>query len=61
MAGRARLASEGETLRNSEYVSLQNREIRALVHYPVIGMIAARLARSSTIRLGTTSSYPSHP
>jgi ectoine hydroxylase-related dioxygenase (phytanoyl-CoA dioxygenase family) len=43
--------SDGDTIRNSEYVSLQNREIRALVHYPVIGMIAARLSRSSVVRL----------
>jgi hypothetical protein len=42
---------QGETLRNSEYVSLQNREIHALVHEPVIGMIAARLSRSAVVRL----------
>ena len=42
---------DGDTIRNSEYVSLQNREIRALVQYPVIGMIAARLSRSRIVRL----------
>ena len=36
---------DGDTIRNSEYVSLQNREIRALVRYPIIGLIAARLGR----------------
>lgn len=44
-------AADGETLRNSEYVSLQNRQVRNLVHFPLIGMIAARLSRSGTIRL----------
>lgn len=43
--------SDGDTIRNSEYTALQNREIRALAEYPVIGMIAARLARSNEIRL----------
>jgi len=43
--------ADGDTIRNNEYASLQNREIRDLVHYPLIGMIAARLARSPVIRL----------
>jgi hypothetical protein len=38
-------------IRNSEYTALQNRDIRALVSYPVIGAIAARLSRSPIIRL----------
>jgi hypothetical protein len=42
---------DGNTIRNNEYTSLQNREIRDLVRYPLIGMIAARLARSPLIRL----------
>lgn len=43
--------SDGDTIRNSEYTALQNREIRALVEYPAIGAIAARLTRSNEIRL----------
>lgn len=42
---------DGDTIRNSEYTALQNREIRALVQHPIIGAIAARLTRSSEIRL----------
>ena len=42
---------DGDTLRNSEYTALQNREIRALVQHPIIGAIAGRLARSNKIRL----------
>ena len=42
---------EGIGLRNNEFVSLQNRQLRALVEHPAIGMIAARLSRSSVIRL----------
>lgn len=42
---------DGDGIRNSEYTALQNREIRALVEYPIIGAIAARLARSPLIRL----------
>jgi hypothetical protein len=44
-------ADDGMAMRNNEYVSLQNREIRALVHHPVIGLIAARLSRSNVVRL----------
>lgn len=43
--------SDGDMIRNSEYVALQNRELRALAEYPIIGAIAARLARSNEIRL----------
>lgn len=43
--------TDGETLRNSEYASLQNQQIHDLVHSPVIGMIAARLSRSQIVRL----------
>jgi len=43
--------SDGDTIRNSEYTALQNRQIRALVEYPLIGAIAARLTRSDVIRL----------
>jgi hypothetical protein len=41
----------GAGLRNSEFVALQNREIRQLVEYQLIGAIAARLSRSRTVRL----------
>ena len=40
-----------ETIRNSEFVALQNTQIRALVLQPIIGAIAARLAGTDTIRL----------
>ena len=43
--------SDGDTIRNSEYTALQNREIRGLAEYPLIGAIAARLTRSDEIRL----------
>ncbi|MGB8701970.1 MAG: phytanoyl-CoA dioxygenase family protein, partial [Thermosynechococcaceae cyanobacterium] len=42
---------DGDTLRNNEFVSLQNKELRQLALQPVIGAIAARLARTSEIRL----------
>lgn len=42
---------DGNDIRNSEYTALQNREIRALVEYPLIGAIAARLTRTSIVRL----------
>jgi hypothetical protein len=41
----------GDCLRLNDYASLQNEELRALVGYPVIGAIAARLARARSIRL----------
>lgn len=37
--------------RNNEFVSLQVSQLRALATYPLIGAIAAKLARSSAIRL----------
>jgi hypothetical protein len=40
-----------ETIRNSEFVALQNAQIRSLVLEPIIGAIAARLAGTDTIRL----------
>lgn len=40
-----------ESLKISEIIALQNREIRALVEEPIIGAIAARLAGTKTIRL----------
>ena len=43
--------SDGGAIRNSEYTALQNRQIRALVQEPIIGAIAARLARTPVIRL----------
>ena len=53
---------DGDTIRNSEYTALQNREIRALVQHPIIGAIAGRLtpgpARSGS---GTTSLSRSRP
>ena len=39
------------TPRNNEFVSLQINELKELARYPLIGAIAARLTRSSTIRL----------
>jgi len=42
---------DGDGMRNSEFTALQNREIRALIEYPIIGAIAARLTRSPIIRL----------
>ncbi len=41
----------GDTLRMSDYVSLQNDEIHELVKAPVLGAIAARLSGSRTVRL----------
>lgn len=42
---------DDERLRNVEYLSLRNRQVRALALYPMIGAIAARLAGTDTIRL----------
>ena len=42
---------DGDGVRNNEFVSLQNREIQALVKQPIIGAIAARLARTQQVRL----------
>ena len=42
---------DGEGQRNSEFVSLQKKELKALAVYPLLGAIAARLTRSGTIRV----------
>lgn len=42
---------DGDVPRINDYVSLQNREISALVFHPLVGAIAARLAATPTIRL----------
>jgi Phytanoyl-CoA dioxygenase (PhyH) len=42
---------QGETLQQNGYISLQNREVGALVRYPPLGATAARLLRADTIRL----------
>ena len=42
---------DGNTIRNCEFVTLQNLQIRQLVQEPLIGAIAARLAGSRAIRL----------
>lgn len=41
----------GDTIRNNEFVSLQNRQLRQLALQPVVGAIAARLAKTKQIRL----------
>ncbi|MCP6760028.1 MAG: phytanoyl-CoA dioxygenase family protein [Fischerella sp. CENA71] len=41
----------GNIIRNNEFVSLQNRELRKLAFQPIIGAIAARLAQTRQIRL----------
>ncbi len=42
---------DGDIIRNNEFVSLQNRELRQLAMQPIISAIAARLARTNQIRL----------
>jgi hypothetical protein len=42
---------DGDGVRNCEYVALQNRRIRRLIEYPLLGAIAARLAGSRAVRL----------
>jgi phytanoyl-CoA dioxygenase PhyH len=42
---------DGNGQRNNEFVSLQKRELKALAVYPLLGAIAARLTRSSAIRV----------
>ena len=42
---------DGDIVRNNEFVSLQKEELRQLALHPIIGAIAARLARSHSIRL----------
>jgi ectoine hydroxylase-related dioxygenase (phytanoyl-CoA dioxygenase family) len=41
----------GDTIRNNEFISLRSVQIRQLALQPVIGQIAARLARARRIRL----------
>lgn len=42
---------DGEIIRNNEFVSLQKQELRDLALQPIVGAIAAKLARTSQIRL----------
>ena len=42
---------DGDIIRNNEFVSLQKWELRQLALQPIIGAIAAKLARTSEIRL----------
>ncbi len=42
---------DGDIVRNNEFVSLQKKELRQLALQPVIGAIAARLARTEEIRV----------
>ncbi len=42
---------DGDTVRNNEFVSLQKKELKQLALQPVIGAIAARLARTKEIRV----------
>ena len=42
---------DGDGPRNNEFVSLQKSELKALAVYPLLGAIAAKLTRSSTIRV----------
>lgn len=42
---------DGDGVRNNEFCSLQNDGVRALVMLPMLGAIAARLARTPAIRL----------
>lgn len=45
------LSDGDQIIRNNEFVSLQNRELRQLALQPMIGAIAARLARTEEVRL----------
>ena len=42
---------DGDGQRNNEFVSLQKKELYVLATYPLLGAIAAKLTRSSSIRL----------
>lgn len=42
---------DNSAIRNNEFVSLQNQELRQLALHPIVGAIAARLARTTQIRL----------
>jgi len=51
-SGYSNTVTDDPTLpRNNEFVSLQVSQLRALATYPLIGAIAAKLARSPAIRL----------
>jgi hypothetical protein len=42
---------DGDGQRNNEFVSLQKKELRALAVNPLVGAIAAKLTRSSVVRV----------
>ncbi|NJL61123.1 MAG: phytanoyl-CoA dioxygenase family protein [Methylacidiphilales bacterium] len=42
---------DGDALRNNQHVSYRNKQLRKLLLQPVVGAIAARLARSKQVRL----------
>jgi ectoine hydroxylase-related dioxygenase (phytanoyl-CoA dioxygenase family) len=42
---------DGDIVRNNEFVSLQKTELKQLALQPILGAIAARLARTSEIRI----------
>jgi Phytanoyl-CoA dioxygenase (PhyH) len=42
---------DGDGQRNNEFVSLQKKELLTVATYPLLGAIAAKLTRSTTIRL----------
>lgn len=42
---------DGDGVRNNEFCSLQNDAVRDLISLPILGAIAARLARADSIRL----------
>lgn len=42
---------DGDAVRNSQHASYRNQELRELALHPVIGAIAARLARADEIRI----------
>ncbi|MEO1340628.1 MAG: phytanoyl-CoA dioxygenase family protein [Cyanobacteria bacterium J06635_13] len=42
---------DGDVIRNNEFVSLQKKELKQLALQPIIGAIAARLARTKEIRV----------
>ena len=42
---------DGDIIRNNEFVSLQKKELKQLAMQPVIGAIAAKLARTDRIRI----------
>ena len=44
-------SGDGDGPRNNEFVSLQKRELKDLAVYPLLGAIAAKLTRSSVIRV----------